>query len=100
MSPEGRRMFIVQTTLALAGTMAVAAATVGGGRAHEAPSGWAYPFECCAGIDCAEIPSRAVKETPAGYGVTLLPGAMAKTPFAAVVPYSAARPAPDGAYHL
>lgn len=28
--------------------------------AHEAASGWAYPFECCSGDDCYEITSDEV----------------------------------------
>jgi hypothetical protein len=102
MDPEQRRLFIFQTALALAGAAALVAAMAVKGWAHQAPTGWAYPFECCAGIDCAEIPANAVKETPDGYRVTLSPGEhpMVKAPFAAVVPYASARSAPDGAYHI
>lgn len=35
--------------------------------AHDAPSGWSYPYECCAKTDCRPIPDDWVKETPAGY---------------------------------
>jgi hypothetical protein len=102
MDPESRRFFIFQTALAVAGAAALIAAMAAKGRAHQAPSGWAYPIECCAGIDCAEVPAGAVKETPQGYRVTLSPGEhpMVKAPFAAVVPYASTRPAPDGAYHI
>lgn len=24
-------------------------------RAHEAPAGWSYPFQCCSGYDCREV---------------------------------------------
>lgn len=24
-------------------------------RAHDAPKGWPYPFECCAGFDCRPV---------------------------------------------
>lgn len=24
-------------------------------EAHEAPSGWSYPIECCSGLDCAPV---------------------------------------------
>lgn len=27
-------------------------------RAHQAPSGWEYPKECCDGMDCAPVPFR------------------------------------------
>jgi len=102
MDPESRRFFIFQTALALAGAAALVAAMIGQGRAHDAPSGWAYPIECCSGIDCDEIAASSVKETPEGYAVTLLPGQhqMVKSPFSTVVPYASARPAPDGAYHI
>ena len=71
-------------------------------HAHQAPSGWSYSVQCCSGIDCDEIPASAVKETPEGYAITLRPGqhVMVKAPFATVVPYATARPAPDGAYHI
>jgi hypothetical protein len=102
MDPETRRLLAFQTGLALAGAAALVAAMTGLGKAHQAPSGWTYPIECCAGIDCAEIPAAAVKESPEGYQVTLSAGEhpMVKGPFAAVVPYAAARSAPDGAYHI
>ena len=71
-------------------------------HAHKAPSGWSYPVQCCSGIDCNEIPASTVKETPHGYQVTLKPRdhVMVNAPFSTVVPYAAARPAPDGAYHI
>ena len=39
-------------------------------RAHDAPTGWKYPWACCSNMDCQQI-SRAgdngVKETSQGY---------------------------------
>jgi hypothetical protein len=71
-------------------------------HAHQAPSGWSYPVRCCSGIDCGEIPASAVKEPPQGYRITLKPGdhVMVKAPFETTVPYAAAKPARDGAYHI
>jgi len=74
MDNETRRILIAETILALAGAAALLHAVTGEGRAHQAPSGWAYPTECCSGIDCAEIPASAVKETQRGYQVTLRAG--------------------------
>jgi hypothetical protein len=40
--------------------------------AHDAPSGWKYPWACCSNIDCQQIskPGDAgVKETSDGYVV-------------------------------
>jgi hypothetical protein len=39
-------------------------------RAHDAPSGWTYPWACCSNMDCQQIskPGDAgVKETSDGY---------------------------------
>lgn len=35
-------------------------------RAHEAPLGWAYDYECCSGVDCRQA---KVRETINGYVV-------------------------------
>lgn len=29
-------------------------------RAHDAPSGWAYPIECCSGMDCAPVDQMTI----------------------------------------
>lgn len=77
-------------------------ASSGAARAHEAPSGWVYPLQCCSNRDCTEIPASRVKEAPDGYHVTLVPGdhdfIKAQTSF--LVPYQSAKSAPDGAYHI
>jgi hypothetical protein len=39
-------------------------------NAHDAPSGWTYPWACCSSIDCQQISTpgdSGVKETPQGY---------------------------------
>ena len=60
-------------------------------RAHDAPGGWAYPFECCSGIDCRPVSSARVKATPQGYVL----------PTGETVPYRSPkiRPSPDGEFH-
>ena len=69
---------------------------------HEAPSGWAYPLQCCSNRDCAEIPASRVKEGPEGYRVTLVPGdhEFVKAQTSWLVPYAEAKNSPDGAYHI
>lgn len=29
--------------------------------------GWSYPFSCCSGYDCREVPEKAISERPEGY---------------------------------
>ncbi|MEJ6782971.1 hypothetical protein [Aminobacter sp. Piv2-1] len=35
--------------------------------AHDAPQGWTYPFACCSGYDCREVPKKEIGERPQGY---------------------------------
>ena len=40
--------------------------------AHDAPTGWTYPYSCCSGQDCREVtsgPQGRVRETPQGYQI-------------------------------
>lgn len=75
-------------------------------RAHQAMSGWAYPYSCCAGNDCAEVSPAAVQETPAGYVVTVRPGTHPMwrsdrpAPLVVRIPYREAKPSPDGHWHI
>lgn len=64
---------------ALAGTavcaILFAAAGLGPASAHQAPSGWTYPRECCSDTqDCQTIRASDVSEDKDGYIVTLKPG--------------------------
>ena len=36
-------------------------------HAHDAPSGWSYPTECCSGRDCREVADTAIGEEHQGY---------------------------------
>lgn len=47
--------------------LAILAMTVATASAHEAPTGWAYGWECCSGFDCRQLPQGAVATTPDGY---------------------------------
>lgn len=51
------------TKIALAMLGALSAAPI---LAHEAPSGWHYPGECCGGNDCHPIACSTVQEHPDG----------------------------------
>jgi len=92
--------------LALAAIVALAAAPARPAAAHQAMSGWSYPYECCSGVDCAELAPAAIRETPDGYLVTVVPGGhpmwpvTKPGPLQLAVPYRDARPSPDGRFHL
>ena len=74
--------------------------------AHQAPSGWSYPWECCSGMDCAPVEADAVQTTPQGYFVTIMPGthpqwpASQTRPITFLIPYAKGRASPDGHYHI
>lgn len=59
--------------------------------AHQAPTGWAYPVNCCSNQDCRQIEAKAVVETRFGYRV----------PNGEEISYADHRlkPSPDGKYH-
>lgn len=74
-------------------------------KAHEAPSGWAYPYECCAGHDCAPVQASQVREGAHGWAVHVPAGSHPQVPANAApvnafVGYRDARPSPDGAFHI
>jgi hypothetical protein len=61
-------------------------------KAHDAPSGWRYPWECCSKLDCREVESKAISERPDGYVINST---------GEVVAYADKRVlnSPDGEYH-
>ncbi|WP_159591807.1 hypothetical protein [Chelativorans xinjiangense] len=67
-------------------------AVSGSSFAHQAKSGWAYPYACCSNQDCREIPAKLVSERPEGYVIN---------PTGEVVAYTDRRvkQSPDGVYH-
>ena len=105
MTPSCR--YLSQAIQILSGAIMASSVVFAEARAHDAlptaskPEGWRYPFSCCAGFDCGEIPASAVQERPDGYHVTLQPGQhpMVKAPMSFIWPYARARSAPDGLYH-
>ena len=65
---------------------------LGQASAHEAPTGWKYPWTCCSNMDCKEVQSSAVLEKPEGYVIQFT---------GEVVGYQDRRVknSPDGEYH-
>lgn len=63
-------------------------------HAHDAPTGWTYPWSCCSSMDCQQVANPRVHETPNGYVVD---GATDAAPIA----YADKRvkDSPDGDYH-
>jgi len=62
------------------------------GKAHDAPSGWSYPFSCCSNQDCRPVATKAISEKPQGYVINIT---------GEVVPYAdkRVRISPDGEFH-
>jgi hypothetical protein len=60
--------------------------------AHDAPSGWSYPMNCCSNYDCREIPDASISTKSDGYQLAQN---------GEVIPYSdqRLRNSPDGHYH-
>ncbi|MCB1460886.1 MAG: hypothetical protein KDJ90_00305 [Nitratireductor sp.] len=94
--------------LAIVGVVALSALVAGShSRAHDAPSGWSYPQNCCSGQDCDEIPASAVTAIGDGYHIELGPdqhiiltqiGRGFSEDIAASDPRI--KDSPDGAYHI
>lgn len=62
------------------------------GVAHEAPTGWPYPLECCSGEDCRETgPNTEPDPIMVPTGWQLVDGT--------VIAFAEARPSPDGRFH-
>jgi hypothetical protein len=59
--------------------------------AHQAASGWTYPFECCSNQDCAEYPGENVQILSTGFLLK---------PTGEFIDRSNSRVSPDGRYHL
>ena len=64
------------------------------GRAHDAGSGWPYPWECCSSMDCWEAGTGGPEPDPIPS-----PGGW-KLSDGAVVPFHLARSSPDGRFHV
>ena len=74
--PQVRALF-GRATLSIIASAVVSCVLVVGATApsaaHDAkptaakPNGWKYPFSCCSGYDCREVPQAAISERPEGY---------------------------------
>lgn len=59
--------------------------------AHQAAADWEYPYQCCSGDDCREVPATSVTEDRNGYRV----------PSGELLRFNdrRLRPSPDGLFH-
>ncbi|TIS37915.1 MAG: hypothetical protein E5W95_18165 [Mesorhizobium sp.] len=57
--------------LLLAALVVIIFIICGAARAHDAPTGWAYPFSCCSGYDCREVPDDWIVEGQDGYRIVI-----------------------------
>lgn len=72
------RPIIINGLKMLAGLAAIAAAELiaililsgGDADAHDAPTGWTYPWSCCSSMDCKEVADTAIEATRFGYRIT------------------------------
>lgn len=72
-----------------AGLLTLSASPV---RAHDAPTGWSYPFACCSGYDCRAVSAKAISEKPEGYVIN-------GTGEMVAMDDTRLRKSPDGDYH-
>ena len=57
------RLLFPSSSLLLLATLGL----LGPARAHDAPTGWKYPWACCASLDCQQVKSSAIEEKAEGY---------------------------------
>ena len=66
---------LTQAMQILSGAIMASSVLFSGAGAHDAmptaskPLGWSYGFECCSGIDCAQMPAGEIVPTPEGWRV-------------------------------
>lgn len=88
----GYRILATAIGLGAMGALAGMCAWATSAFAHEAPTGWSYPFACCSNMDCRAIDPARVKETRSGYMM----------PTGEIIAYSGdkrLKDSPDGQYH-
>lgn len=61
-------------------------------RAHDAPSGWSYPYSCCSGLDCRPVTASAIRAGADGYLIR-------SSGEVVVFSDSRIKESPDGDYH-
>ena len=60
--------------------------------AHDAPTGWKYPYACCSGIDCRPVSKKQISERPEGFVIKKTGEVIASSD-------TRLRDSPDGEYH-
>ena len=60
--------------------------------AHTAPTGWAYPYNCCSNQDCRAVSDDNITERPEGYVIGQTGEVLGYTD-------SRLKDSPDGEYH-
>ncbi|MCG6857079.1 MAG: hypothetical protein LJE67_03345 [Salaquimonas sp.] len=90
MSISGPRL--AHTGLAGVAALAASALSPAKANAHDAPSGWSYPYECCSGKDCRHVKASQIRPGADGYLIRSS---------GEIVVYSDARVkhSPDGEFH-
>jgi hypothetical protein len=82
----------------LAALIAIVAWSARPARAHDAlptaakPQGWSYPFSCCSGYDCREVPEADIVEGARGYEIR-------RTGELIVMTDVRVKDSPDGKFH-
>jgi hypothetical protein len=94
--------YTTKVTLTCAVTALLAALVLVGGTKlvwpHDAiptaaqPQGWKYPFSCCSGYDCREVPASRIGEQPEGYVIKGTGEVIAHGD-------TRLKPSPDGKFH-
>ena len=55
------------TSAAALACLAVYALGASPAGAHQAPTGWTYPWARCSNMDCQEVEAKSISEKPQGY---------------------------------
>lgn len=79
----------VKTFCALVMTLALSATAA---SAHDAPTGWSYPFICCSMNDCRPVSTGAISERPEGFVINNTGEVVAYTD-------TRVKNSPDGEFH-
>lgn len=85
-------MFCSSLSLSTAAGAAAAFVMAAPSFAHDAKSGWSYPFACCSGYDCRAVEPRRISERPEGYVIDTTGEVLAYND-------RRVRNSPDGEYH-
>ncbi len=89
---RSRSRLLSFTSIVTLACLAMSLLTVTPADAHQAPTGWTYPWTCCSNLDCQEVDAGAISEKPQGYVIQST---------GEVVSYGDKRVknSPDGEYH-